>query len=235
MQSLVEKRIIRVDRRGMPFKNWYWINYAKVTPLFLREQEEGEAPLTRKRGVHWPRNLVNSDSGTRSIATQKLGHELALGISLEVEAKPKDSVPAGRSQGKSSSPPSGRKGRDPRTDHPAIVSVREVSGRFPPKTSGTADVWDLIIKALGDSPDEKLLRKCCEVWLARGFRPTNWAWALDWYPAGGPPVNGSNGSARKQNGSNRFSNSPEHTADGVERLRQRKKTILYTDREGEGA
>lgn len=84
------------------------------------------------------------------------------------------------------------KAADPRKDHPAIQSVFKTIGRWPDKA-----LWDSFIELLGSTPDEVLLKRCWVAWRGKGFSPTNFAWLLEWYPAGGPQTNGT---AKKSNG-----------------------------------
>ena len=81
-------------------------------------------------------------------------------------------------------PPKRRRKRktDPRTQHPAIQAVREVTNRYPPKP-----LWDEIIKLLGKQPPVEELRFCFKEWVKPGFKPTNFAWLFDWYVSGIPP------------------------------------------------
>lgn len=83
-------------------------------------------------------------------------------------------------------------------DHPAIQKIREVAKLYPPKP-----IWDRLIARLGDDPDLATLRDCFETWVGRGYSPTNYDWALEWYRDGIPrfgrfatPQNG-NGQDRK--------------------------------------
>lgn len=62
---------------------------------------------------------------------------------------------------------------------PAVLAVREVCKRFPPKP-----IWHVIQDAIGDTPDIDRLQKTYEGWVLNGFKPTNYAWATDWYPKG---------------------------------------------------
>lgn len=65
---------------------------------------------------------------------------------------------------------------DPRKDHPALKAVREVTARWP-----TKDIWDLLIKKIGESPDIERLRDCYSRWRAKGWSPINYGWATEWY------------------------------------------------------
>jgi len=88
-----------------------------------------------------------------------------------------------------SKPKPSKKPADPRTYSPAITACSSVRGKNPPKT-----LYDKIIAALGEHPDEKRLRECCEEWDARGYNQNSWKWVLDWY------VNGiAGGTSRPQN------------------------------------
>ncbi|HEX7313267.1 MAG TPA: hypothetical protein VF297_05075 [Pyrinomonadaceae bacterium] len=80
---------------------------------------------------------------------------------------------------------------DPRTSHPAIVAVFEVTGRRPDK-----DLYNKIIRTLGEDPDGQRLVECFEAWRGLGYRPTNYAWITDWY-VNGIPEKALNGNGRQ--------------------------------------
>ena len=89
--------------------------------------------------------------------------------------------------------------RDDRTDHPAIQAVRLVTNRFPDKV-----VWDKLISELG-TPDLQKLTSCHVEWVARGFKPTNLAWAFEWYKNGIPEKQSNGTNRQNQNGNGRKS------------------------------
>lgn len=70
---------------------------------------------------------------------------------------------------------------DPRTDHPAIQAIRTLTERNP-----NLKIYDILIAAIGDSPDPARLKDCYEAWLLHDYRPTNYAWVTDWYVNGIP-------------------------------------------------
>jgi hypothetical protein len=82
--------------------------------------------------------------------------------------------------------------KDERLEHPAIKCAHAVGGKFPPK-----ELWDDIIKTVGDSPDGEYMAVCRKEWVRRGYNPNAWTWLTEWYVNHSAPVNGSNG---KQNG-----------------------------------
>jgi hypothetical protein len=47
-------------------------------------------------------------------------------------------------------------------------------------------LWDDLIAKFGDEPDVERLTQCFKVWVARGFKEINLAWATDWYFNGIP-------------------------------------------------
>jgi hypothetical protein len=65
---------------------------------------------------------------------------------------------------------------DPRTNHPAIVLYREVTGRYPNRL-----LYDAVIAALGTQPDPIKARACYHAWLERGYNPNAVTWATEWY------------------------------------------------------
>lgn len=57
---------------------------------------------------------------------------------------------------------------DSRSKHPAVQIVKEVTGRFPPKTH-----WNSIIRACGEIPDRDFIQQCWEKWAIYGGNPQN--------------------------------------------------------------
>ena len=74
---------------------------------------------------------------------------------------------------------------DPRTKLPAIQCVKGITSKYPP-----IELYDLVIAALGETPNGELLLKCRQEWMKRGYNPNSWAWLLEWYPQGIPGTNG---------------------------------------------
>lgn len=101
-----------------------------------------------------------------------------------------------RGQPQAATSPKKPKSSDPRQDHPAIKAFLATTGKWPLK-----DLWDALIDAIGDKPDEVLLKRCWVAWRGKGFSPTNYAWVLEWYAAGGPNTN-ANGKNRTPGKSN---------------------------------
>ena len=79
--------------------------------------------------------------------------------------------------------------KDPRTDLPAIQCVKGITSRFPQK-----ELYDDIIRVLGDRPDVEKLLACRKEWLKRGYNPNALTWALEWYQSGIPDRFSKNGS-----------------------------------------
>jgi len=77
-----------------------------------------------------------------------------------------------------------KKPKDERSMSPAIISFRRLTGLYPPKVN-----YEQIISVLGDHPDELKMKRCYQDWCARGFKPTNINWLLDWY-VNGVPIRG---------------------------------------------
>lgn len=97
----------------------------------------------------------------------------------EEDCESSDSPPA------PDSPPSKPKSKksiaDERSSHPAILAVFHVTGKMPHK-----DIYEAIIDALGQSPNETKLKECWKAWRVRSYSPTNYAWATEWYLQGIP-------------------------------------------------
>lgn len=70
--------------------------------------------------------------------------------------------------------------------HPAIESVRTITGKLP-----RIELHETITSGLGSEIDMDKLRECRTAWVARGYNPGNFAWALEWYRNGIPTQNGS--------------------------------------------
>lgn len=61
------------------------------------------------------------------------------------------------------------------------MAIRELISRYPNKV-----LWDDLIARFGDNVDVERLTQCFKVWVARGFKEINLAWATDWYFNGIP-------------------------------------------------
>lgn len=68
---------------------------------------------------------------------------------------------------------------DPRCHHPAIELVRRLLQRYPVK-----EIWDTIIRDLGDAPDAERLARMINLYARLGWRGYDW---LVWYARGIPP------------------------------------------------
>ncbi|NLS78918.1 MAG: hypothetical protein GXY76_16835 [Chloroflexi bacterium] len=85
--------------------------------------------------------------------------------------------------------PRPRANSDPRHKRPAICAVRAaLGGKYPPR-----ELWDEIIAAVGETPDDGRLAGCRREWVARGYNPQGWGWLLEWYREGIPKRPGGNG------------------------------------------
>lgn len=121
----------------------------------------------------------------RRVATELDTHnDEAMRGGLEYDSHYIVRLKTGRARTHSESVRSGRSQpgqRDERTDHPGLQAVRELIGRYPNK-----DVWDLVIKTIGDDLDMERLRECYTAWRAKNYAPHNLAWLTDWYRNGIP-------------------------------------------------
>lgn len=129
--------------------------------------------------------MVISEIETLSAPEQTLSHrfERLRKIEDEDEVESKD-----EREEESASPPDTKPDRK---DHPAIISVREVVGVYPPK-----EIWDEIIDRLGFEIDVGKLKKCFTTWRTRGYNKMNYAGWIDWYHEGIPKQGNSNGTNR---------------------------------------
>jgi hypothetical protein len=83
--------------------------------------------------------------------------------------------------------PRTRPAPDERSKHPAILCVQGVTGYKPPK-----EAYEMVINALGNSPDGEKFAKVFTTWVSRGNKRTNIDGVLDWFKNGipEPPRNG---------------------------------------------
>lgn len=72
---------------------------------------------------------------------------------------------------------------DQRKDHPAIKMVHSFITRYPHK-----DIWDRIIREIGDKPDVEFFRSCYEIWIGVNGNPMNLQkWLFDTNKSGKQP------------------------------------------------
>jgi len=79
-------------------------------------------------------------------------------------------------------PASPSKLSDPRSKHPAILCAKGVARHYPP-----LEIYDEVIRVLGEHPDGAKLATCRQEWVKRGYNGNAWAWLTDWYLTGIPP------------------------------------------------
>lgn len=84
--------------------------------------------------------------------------------------------------------------------HPAIVAIFEASGTYPP-----TEIFQDIIDRLGTQIDLVKLKDCFRKWRVKGYKKTNYNWAMDWYVDGIPEGN--------KNGNGQFKSEREKSAD----------------------
>ncbi len=122
----------------------------------------------------------NIDYGTDSLAPSSPG-----GLDGVAEPQPAQPEPRKSENPKPAKPiPEKKKStkpKDNRTNHPAIQTYRRITGRYPPKA-----LYDNLIAALGELPDEIRLEDCYKEWVKRGYNPNAATWALEWYRTGIP-------------------------------------------------
>ncbi len=83
---------------------------------------------------------------------------------------------------------------DIRKNHPAIVAIREVTNRYPPK-----EIWDELIDQVGFDADVVRLRKCYAAWIGYGYNRTNFNWVYDWYVNNRIPKTGEKNGTHRNN------------------------------------
>lgn len=144
---------------------------------------------------NWNKRQFVSDSSTNRVRKYRMEHPS--NVSVTPSESDTETDTNNNSADKSANEKPSRK-RDERLNHPAILLIKGVTGKYPPKGS-----FDFVIKRLGASPDGKKFAGVHEAWTARGFNPTNLEGQLNWYRDGIPPgkVNGVNGTAK--NGSHK--------------------------------
>ncbi len=142
-----------------------------------RSGEKPESPPPHSGDKNRQRHLV-AESAPPRVTDTSWRH-----ITYIEEFKPEEELKRGRAAPKP--------GGDPRKNHPAIVAIREISSLYPPK-----EIWDLLIDTLGEKPHAARLKECWLAWRVRGNKPTNYAWALEWYVQGVPSY-AANGNGHK--------------------------------------
>lgn len=104
---------------------------------------------------------------------------------------------------------------DPRSKSAAIQACRKLTNRYPDLT-----LYDRILAAIGDTPDEARLAACRTEWIERGLNPNSWKWATEWYVSGIPQQ------GRPPNGGSQHANRR-----GPEKHRETDRTQLERDRQ----
>ena len=74
---------------------------------------------------------------------------------------------------------------DARSKHPAVLLVKGITGRNPPKA-----LYDKVILIAGEHPDGERAADCYRVWCERGYNANALTWLTEWYVVGVPGRNG---------------------------------------------
>ena len=83
------------------------------------------------------------------------------------------------------SAPARKRTVDARSKHPAVLLVKGVTGRNPPKA-----LYDKVIAIAGETPDGERAADCYRAWCERGYNPNALTWLTEWYATGIPGRNG---------------------------------------------
>lgn len=134
---------------------------------------ESKIPYLEKK-IPYQKNDSETETETDTDTDTETGKTLAANEFAE-RAEPVGEIPvAEKTNG-------GRSRKDPRTDLPAIQMIKRVTGSLPAKGA-----YDLLIRVLGENPDEEKFRLVYESWCARGYKPMNFDGMLEWYRKGIP-------------------------------------------------
>jgi hypothetical protein len=221
-KELREEGFLEVRKGGpVPARNWYRINYELLHPLLLEHSENSNKK--RQKSVDWTGGSPRSRPGESPDLKRGKDPEYIGTLTKE----PLDRTPLRGERG---------------GGFPWKEELRELAPALlqSPDFRQAWKEWDAFRR---EEKRVRLTKRSVREQLKglAQLTPVQACACISSSISGGyqglfPDKFKANGSARpRQNGSNRFSNTPEHTADGVERLRQRKKTVIYNDREGEGA
>ena len=101
-------------------------------------------------------------------------------------------------------------------DHPAIVTIRSLTNRYPDKA-----LWPRIASVLGSEFDSTRLLDCYATWIERGYNKMNFAWLFSWYVEGIPTEQQGRGRAspRPSIAEINAANAAEATRRTLERMR----------------
>lgn len=166
--SLMETKIKKAN--GAPTVH-YRVMIEAVVDWIVKFLDNQETSLSRNLTID-SEETERSDSKETSLSLTKttIDHE-----SIDYVGREGASAPPARHSRQS----------DPRSKHPAILCAKGITGHYPP-----AEIYDDLIRVLGDHPDGEKLAACRKEWITRGYNGNGWAWALEWYPGEIPTKNG---------------------------------------------
>lgn len=162
----------------------------------MRKFHENASPHTMKKVTNDINDIPDcavkkayqyyQETGIYSIDTVSIQNSESVSVikSLSVSESVRDSASKDANPQpavKKSKPSKEEPDKDPRIEHPAMIAIRTVTKRYPPKPS-----WDLIIGELGDHPDTDKLQQVYAVWTASGYNPGNYQGVIEWYKFGIP-------------------------------------------------
>lgn len=179
-----EREGCRIER--IPGVGWIVLNAQKYRDIIKAETARAQ---TRQRTREWRERQKTDGDGIVTESDEKVTPSEAGAF-----------APSEERVATASSPDPETRPLDPRSVHPAIIGIFEVSGIYPPK-----EIWDEIITRVGAEIDTVKLKKAYTTWRARGYNKVNYDWILEWYLEGIPKL-GKNG-----NGTNRQFNGHKQT------------------------
>lgn len=178
-QGVLISKAWRAHERDMT--KWYTINYMTVAQGLLKigYKTSRIRQLSEYAGqLDTPENTENRGENRGRMDEAKLDTSMRPNWPTVnyTETTPETTT---KKRAAGDTPPARKSKRDPRTDHPAIQAIREVTKRYPSK-----DIYDYLIGRLGDQPDVEVLRETWQAWRAADNKPSNWGGIIDWYQSG---------------------------------------------------
>lgn len=179
VSALIDAGLISTEKRTSGYGDWDSNAYT-LLPVGAQSPLLGSKPPLLPSEEDLPRVVNGVDYGSKG---GLLEQDLINKTQCEQENVAPDIVEIAPQAARAQE--SSKKARTTKAPPPAeIALVRSITSRYPDKT-----LWEPIVAAVsGKSADD--IRAAYTAWVSRGFKPTNYAWLLEWVPNGIPAAPG---------------------------------------------
>jgi hypothetical protein len=165
-----------------------WLDELSQNDLIVIYTVKGKRYLQFKTWKHHQQIRAKKSKYPQLISDDINGNQLISNDAL-IQSNPIQSNPESNpSIAEPDKPKRAKREPNPLSSHPAIMAIRELTGKYPSEA-----IYQSLVDVIGETPDVEKLRAGREEWTKRGYNPNAFTWAIDWYRDGIPQRSNGNG------------------------------------------